>query len=59
MVASIKFNTDTYTEMITMTNIYHKDKADMNGLTFYLGSSDTTQFSSINGYFYAPKLYTT
>lgn len=59
MTASIKFNADTYTEMVTMTNIIHKDKNDMNGLTFYLGSSDTTQFSSINGYFYAPKLYTT
>jgi len=29
----------------------------MNGLTFYLGSSDPTQFLSINGYFYSPRLY--
>lgn len=29
----------------------------MNGLTFYLGSSESTQFLSINGYFYSPKLY--
>lgn len=29
----------------------------MKGLTFYLGSSEPTQFLSINGYFYSPKLY--
>lgn len=29
----------------------------MAGLTFYLGSSDSTEFLSINGYFYSPRLY--
>jgi len=38
--------------------VKHNDKGDMNGLKFFLGTSDAAQFPSINGYFYAPKLYT-
>lgn len=29
----------------------------MNGLSFFLGSSDVSALPSINGYFYSPKLY--
>lgn len=30
----------------------------MNGLSFFLGSSDPAAFKNINGYFYAPVLMT-
>jgi hypothetical protein len=30
----------------------------MNGLSFFLGSSDTSQFQGINGYYWGPRVYT-
>lgn len=56
-VGGIRYG-DANWEVETFNNINHNDRADIKELKFYLGSSDSSKFQSINGYFYNAALYT-
>jgi len=44
--------------MKEFTNIKHKDASAMNGLSFFLGTSNPAAFHGINGYFYNARVHT-
>jgi len=57
-VSAIKPTVDSQWVIKEFEGIHHKDVQDMNGLSFFLGSSNPGQFKGINGYFFNARIYT-